>query len=446
MTGHGPRELSARDAAAQLAPRDTLAVPLGPGQPGAFLHALGEREDFEELTVFSALLMDAYRLFTRPGVRLLTGFLGPVERALRADGHRVEALVSDFRGFAQIARELCPRVMATAVAPDDGSGHYSLSLHAGATVAELRRCGADPERLLIAEVVPGLPRTRGLPPDHPHALRRDEIDVLVHSDRGPWLLEEPPPGELERAIARHALAFVRDGATLQTGIGGVPNALAALLASGPGGDYGIHSEMFTAGLMQLHRAGKVTNKHKGVFDGVSVATFALGSQELCRWLDGRGDVAFLPVEVVNDPAVIARNASFVSINGALAVDLFGQVVADTLGGEQFSGVGGHEDFVAGAVQSAGGRSLLCLPSTAGAGEARTSRIVAALAPGTLVTTPRHHVDVIVTEHGAAELRGRTTAERARALLTIAHPDFREQIAREGAGLGLPVLDTRGQRA
>jgi acyl-CoA hydrolase len=144
--------------------------------------------------------------------------------------------------------------------------------------------------------------------------------------------------------------------------------------------------------------------------------------------------------------VIARNASFVSINGALGVDLFGQVVADTLHGEQFSGVGGHEDFVTGAVQSAGGRSLLCLPSTAGAGEARVSRIVASLDPGTLVTTPRHHVDVIVTEHGAAELHGRTVAERARALLAVTHPDFRERIAREGARLGLPMVDTRGDTA
>jgi len=423
------RRATPGEAAAVLRPRDTLAVPLGPGQPPATLHALGERDDFDQLTVFGALLVDAFGLFAKPGVQLLSGFFGPVERALRDAGHRVRFVPADFRRFALIAHRLAPRVMATAATPPDADGWCSLSLHAGATVDELRRCGRDPQRVLIVEANARLPRTRGLPPRYPHALHVDEIDLLVEVDREVVALPEPFASATDQAIARHACAFVRDGCTLQTGIGGVPNAIAAQLAQGSGGDYGVHTEMFTDGLMRLQRAGKVSNRSKGSFDGFSIATFAMGTRELYDWLDGEGcdSVRFLPVELVNDPAEIARNNALISINGALSIDLQGQLVADEIAGRPHSGIGGHEDFVTGAAFSPGGRSLICLPSTARAGGRTISRIVRAFEPGTAVTTPRHQVDVIVTEYGAAELAGLTTAERSEALRAIAHPDFRNEL-------------------
>ena len=185
--------------------------------------------------------------------------------------------------------------------------------------------------------------------------------------------------------------------------------------------------MFTTGLMRLHEAGKVTNARKGEFRGMSITTFALGTSELYGWLDHNPDVRFLPVDVVNAPQTIARNHNVVSINGALAVDLYGQVVADRLNGRQFSGIGGHEDFVAQSGLELSDRSLVCLPSTAVVGGATVSRIVAALTPGSTVTSPRHQVDLVITEHGVAELRGRTERERADALAEIAHPDFRDQL-------------------
>jgi len=422
------RRLALEEAAALVRPRDTLGLPLGPGQPVAFLHALGERDDFRDLRVFSALLVGLFQVFTRKGVRLLSGFFGPVERALAAAGHDVHFVPGDFRRFEAILAGLRPRVMATIATPPDAAGMLSLSLHAGATTDELRRCGRDPERLLIVEANPGLPRTCGMPPGYTHALSVDEIDVLVESDREIFTLPDPADSETSRTIAAHARAFVADGATLQTGIGSIPNDVAALLAEGPGGDYGIHSEMFTTGLMRLHQAGKVTNR-KGIYDGVSVCTFAAGTRELYRWLDGREEVRFLPVDRINEPSIIARNRHMISINGALAVDLASQVAADALGRRQYSGIGGHEDFVAGAGVS--GRSLVCLPSTAGDGAGRVSRIVSAFEPGTLVTTPRHHVDVVVTEYGAAELAGRTVQERAEALAAIAHPDFRDALRAGG---------------
>ena len=211
--------------------------------------------------------------------------------------------------------------------------------------------------------------------------------------------------------------------------------VASALASGPLGGFGIHSEMFTTGLMELHRAGKVSNARKGIFEGVSVTTFALGTAELYHWLDGNDDVAFIDVAVVNDPTTISRNANLVSINGALSVDLYGQVVADTIDGRQISGVGGHEDFVAGAELHTDAHSLICLHSTVEVDGVEVSRIVGALPEGSVVSTPRHHTGVVVTEFGVAELAGLTVRERAHALVDVAHPDHRPALREAADRLG-----------
>lgn len=425
------QQLSAAQAASHVRATDSLVVPLGPGQPAEFLHALGERERFDDLFVFGALLVDLFPLFTRPGVRLHSGFYGPAERALRSAGHEVRFVPADFRRFRRIAKDMHPRVIATCVTPPDADGWCSLALHAGATVQELHAAGRDPERLVVAEMNAKLPRTLGIPPDERHALHLDEIDFLIESQRDVITLPDIAPTPAEQAIAEFAAAFVPDGATLQTGIGGVPNAVAEILANGEGSHYGVHSEMFTSGLLRLHEAGKVTNDRKGHFDGFSVTTFCMGSRALYDWLDGDGRdvVRFLPASIVNDPHHIAQNRALISINGALSVDLVGQVVADEIGGTQHSGIGGHEDFVTAAAFSEGGRSLLCLPSTAEVGGKTISRVVTQFPEGTCVTTPRHQVDVIITEHGVAELAGLTSKQRREALASIAHPDFREDLER-----------------
>lgn len=423
---------TAAEAAALVRPRDFLCVPLGPGQPGGFLEALGGRDDYEELSIFCGLLLAPHAVLFKPGVRVLSGFYGPVERALRAQQCDVQFVPADFRRFAPAMRRLAARVMATAVAPVDQNGRMSLSLHAGASVDELHRAGADPDRLLVVEVNPRLPRTFGIAPDHSHSVSVEEVDVIIESDRELPVLPETDPTDVEHAIAEQIRPYVREGATLQTGIGGIPSTVVEILAASGGGEYGVHSEMFTTGLMKLHRAGKITNR-KGIFDGYSIATFALGTEELHHWLDEQESVRFLPVDIVNDPAVIARNRRMLSINGALAVDLYGQVAADTIDGRQFSGIGGAEDFVCGASFSEGGHSIVCLPSTATAGGRTVSRIVAEFGAGALVTTPRHQVDIVVTEYGAAELAGLTVAERARALAAIAHPRFRDELEAHSPG-------------
>ena len=422
-----PQLMTATDAAALLRPADSLGIPLGPGQPSAFLHALGGRDDWTELTVFGALLVDLYAVFTKPGVRYLSGFFGPAERFLVDSGANVEFVPADFRRFTRIAEQLAPRIVATVATPPDADGFVSLSLHAGATVEAIRSAAADPNRVLIVETNAKFPRTRGLLPDHPHRIHVEAIDVLLESDRDPFVLAEVVPGDVDRAIAAHVTPLVPNGATLQTGIGAIPSTIVGLLANGPGGDYGIHSEMFTTGLMHLHQSGKVTNARKGQYEGVSITTFAAGTPELYEWLDGNEVVAFLPVDVVNAPEVIARNETMITLNGAITVDLHGQVVADTIGGRQFSGIGGHEDFIAPSGLSLDDRSLICLPSTAVVAGTAVSRVVHQLPVGSIVTTPRHQLDLVVTEHGVAHLRGRSVQERAIALSEISDPQFRDEL-------------------
>jgi len=407
-------------------PTDTLGIPLGTGQPAALLESLGKRDDWEDLRVYGALLFVGTELLNHPNVHYLSGFFGPIERGLRDANANISFAPADFRRFAPLLEEQRPRVMATAASPPDADGWCSLSLHAGGTATEMKRAAEDPGRDLIVEVSERYPRTRGLPPEHPHGLHVDQIDVICESDKGPLALEDPPPGEAERAIAENARAYVDDGDTLQTGIGAIPSTIAGLLAEGPGGGYGVHSEMFTTGLMELHKAGKIANQ-KGQFDGVSVATFAAGTEELYEWLHENDEVAFLPVEIVNSPDVIAANRAMVTINGAMGIDIQGQVIADTINGTQYSGIGGHEDFVAGPALSLEAQALLCFPSTVTIKGEIHSRIVPWFPEGAVITTPRHQVDVIVTEYGSAELQGKTVRGRGEALAGIAHPDFRDEL-------------------
>ena len=422
-----PRELTADEAVAELRPIDSLGLPLGPGQPIEFMHALGGRNDWEHLDVLCAMLVDFYVFPTLPGVRCRSTFFGPAERIYRDQGADISFIPADYRRWAPIIAEQPPRVMGTMAAEPDADGWLSLSCHAGSTVDELHAAGQAGDRLLVVETSPHLPRTGGLGDAHPHRLHLDEIDILVRSDRHLVELVDPPAGEIETSIAASAARFVHTSSTLQTGFGSIPSIVASNLAASDVEDLGVHSEMFTNGLMRLHQAGKVTNASKGIFEDISITTFAAGTSELYSWLDGRTDVAFVPVGVVNDPMTIAANRNMVTINGAICVDLAGQVVADSIGGRQWSGIGGHEDFVSGGGLQRDDRSLICLPSVSHVAGSLVSRITADLPPGSIVTTPRHQTDVVITEHGVAELRGRTVAERAAALAEIAHPAFRDEL-------------------
>jgi acyl-CoA hydrolase len=255
-----------------------------------------------------------------------------------------------------------------------------------------------------------------------------EVDAWVEYASEPVALPSEPSTPEDEAIARNVADHIGDGATLQFGIGPVPNEIARILARGALGEFGIHTEMISDGVMELHRAGKIANR-KGLYDGFTIGTFALGSAELYRWLDGNPEVRILPVSAVNDPALLRRLERFVSVNAALAIDLRGQVAADHIRGAQYSGIGGHESFVMGATEARGGKSFLCLKSTVLQGEKqkRISTIVPRLPETMTVTTPRHHVQWVVTEHGAVDLSLLTDRQRAGALLELAHPSFRDEL-------------------
>jgi acyl-CoA hydrolase len=301
------------------------------------------------------------------------------------------------------------------VSPPDKHGLCSLGVSVEATRAAMQSA-----KKIIAQVNPNMPRTHG--------------DSFVHlKDFAAYVeLESPIPLHLPAVvdpvtaqIGRHVASLVRDGDCLQMGIGAIPDATLACL--GDRQNLGIHTEMFSDGVLPLLEKGVFTNCNKKKHPGKIVTTFAMGSQALYDFVDDNPEVVFLDVAYTNDTAVIRQNPQVMAINSALQVDLSGQVCADSLGTRIYSGVGGQMDFVRGAALSEGGRSVIALPATAAGGT--LSRISSLLAPGAGVVTTRAHVHYVVTEFGVANLRARSLTERARALIDIAAPQFREQLAK-----------------
>lgn len=420
------RKLRLEAAARLVRPRDSVLCGFVAGQPVGFLEALGARTDLVDVVLHTGLLSRPYALLKNPGVRVVSGFFGPIERMARASGARVSYLPADFSGLERLALRLKPRVALAVTSPPDREGWLSFGAQAGASFRPFLEAARDPERLAIAEVNPRMPRVDGLPEFGRNRVHLSEIDAWVEHDAELVTLPAPKPSPEDLAIARRVCDRIEPGAILQFGIGAIPDEIARLLSEGPMGGFGIHTEMISDGAMQLHEAGKVTNR-KPLYDGFTVATFALGSSKLYAWLDGNPNLRMLPVTEVNGASVLARLPRLTSVNGALSIDLAGQVAADFVGGRQYSGAGGHESFVSGAGAAPGGKSFLCLKSTAHVGGARVSTLVPSFSEGTRVATPRHHVQYVVTEHGAADLSVLSDSERPAALIELAHPDFRDSL-------------------
>ena len=350
-------------------------------------------------------------------------FVGPNARQAVNEGRAdyVPVFLSDVPRLFE-SRAVPLDAVLVNVTPPDRHGFCSLSVSVEAMHAAMRSA-----RLVIAQLNTAMPRTLG-----ESFIHVDDIDVAVEVDVPPYARPIGEIGEVERRIGAYVADLVHDGATLQLGIGAIPAATALALRDRK--DLGIHTEMFTDSIVDLVEAGVVTGARKERNRGKIVTAFLMGTQRLYDFVNDNPMVEMRSVDFTNDTSVIRSFASMTAINSAIEVDLTGQVVADSIGGRIYSGVGGQMDFIRGAALAPQGRAIIALPSTASGGA--LSRIVATLREGAGVVTTRAHARTIVTEYGVAELFGRSLRERAAALIAIAHPDHRDRLASDARRLNL----------
>ncbi|MBX7059159.1 MAG: 4-hydroxybutyrate CoA-transferase [Leptospirales bacterium] len=308
------------------------------------------------------------------------------------------------------------------VSPPDRYGFMSFGIEVSVT----KPC-AEAAKIVLAQVNPKMPRSLG-----DSFIHVNDVDYFVELEEAPLELPAGKCSDLEMEIGRHVAGLVEDGCTLQMGIGGIPNAVLACL--GDKRDLGIHTEMFSDGVLPLLESGVINNQAKGLHRGKVIASFAMGSGELYQYMDNNPLFELHPSHYVNDPFIVSRNQKMRAINSALEVDLTGQVCADSIGEMIYSGIGGQVDFVRGASRSPGGKAIIALESTAKGG--KLSRIKNHLTPGAGVVTSRGDIHYVVTEYGIADLFGKNLRQRAEALVSIAHPDFREQLRKESRWLNL----------
>jgi acyl-CoA hydrolase len=315
-----------------------------------------------------------------------------------------------------------PDLMIIQTCPPDADGMFNLSAANLWHGAVARRA-----RTVILEINDRLPAVRGID----HRLRGDQVDHIVEGDGlAPPELPNAAPTDADRAVAAFIGEEIDDGACLQIGIGAMPNAVCALLLHSGVKDLGVHTEMLTDGIVDLYRAGIVNGASKNIHTGKVVCSFGLGSASLYETVHDNPDFLFLPVDATNLPHHIMQNDRLTTINNTTQMDLQGQAASESDGHRHISGTGGQLQFVRGGYASSDGRSFICMSSTYERNGLRKSRVVTSLTPGNIATAPRSDVMYVVTEHGMVNLKGRSVPERAAAMISIAHPDFRDELARE----------------
>jgi 4-hydroxybutyrate CoA-transferase len=419
--------VSADEAVASIHDGHTIFIHGGAATPTALLAALAARAP--ELTGVTTvgLHLDGPCPHLDPSlaghVRHRALFIGPNARDAVNEGRAdyVPIFLSDIPHL--FSRGILPLdAVFINVSPPDSHGFCSLGTSVDAALAAVQSA-----HTVIALLNPGMPRTLG-----DSFVHVNQIDLAVEVNQPPHEHPVDAITEVERQIGAHVAELVPDGATLQLGIGAIPAAVGAALHGKR--DLGIHTELFNDTVVDLVEAGAVTGAAKEINRGKIVSAFVMGTQRLYRFIDDNPMVEMRPVDYTNDTAVIRRFRRMVAVNSAIEVDLSGQVVADSIGRRLYSGVGGQMDFIRGAALAEEGRAIIALPSTAARGSA--SRIVASLREGAGVVTTRAHVRTVVTEWGVAELFGRSLAERAHALIAIAHPDFREELTQAAGRMHL----------
>jgi acyl-CoA hydrolase len=396
-----------------------IIVPLANGEPTAVIDAIetaaaADPDRFDGVRVHQMHAVHDRRYLAgdfAPGLKHISYFLSHVTRPHFANG-TIDLVPGHFSEVYSLMRMRTedPLVLAAA-SPPDRHGYFSLGVSADYTASFIGR------GMFFLEATDAMPRTFGR-----NQIHISQVAGWCRSDRP--LVELPPkdPGDVDRRLADFVAERVPNGATIQTGIGAIPNAIMAALAEHR--DLGVHTELLSDGVVDLIELGVVNGVKKRLNRTKTVATFAMGTQRLHDFLNENTAIELHAVRYVNDPRVIAQETNFVSINAALTVDFLGQCASETINGQYFSSSGGQNDFARGAMYSDGGQGFVVLRSTTSKG---ASRIVPQLAAGDVVTTPKNTVDKIVTEWGVAELRGRTVKERALALIGIAHPNHRAEL-------------------
>ena len=416
------KRMSPAEAIGVVTDGDTVVVPTAVGEPPALLKALSEaRRRFANVQVSQILPVRKYDYFdaeTAAHVRHTAYFFSGVSRAGGQAGW-VDFIPAYFSEMPELlGRGLMPAdVVFSMASPMDAHGYFSLSLAPDYTLAAIARA-----RAVVLEVNPNVPFANGN--CHVHI---SQVAALVESEDALLEVGLPKIGPVQEAIGKYVADMIPDGATLQIGYGGIPDAVVMQLTHKH--DLGVHTEMIGDGIMSLVEAGVVTNRRKNHLPGKMVATFALGSKKLYQFLHRNPALEMHPVNFTNDPYLAGLNDNLHAINATMQVDFMGQCGSESLGFSPYSGTGGQTDFVRAANRSKGGKAFIVLPSTAK--DDTISRIVPVLSPGTHVSTSKNDINYVVTEYGVAQLRGKTARQRCEALIAIAHPNFRGEL-REAA--------------
>lgn len=378
-----------------------------------------QKEKFHNVHIYHMLSIGKGEYLT-PDVsanfRHITNFVGGNSRQVIAE-NKADYFPCFFKDVPQLIGEIFPVDVAVIhVSLPDKEGYCSFGV-----ACDYTKPAAEKAAIVIAEMNDQMPYVGG-----DNKIHISEIDYIIPCSNS--LPEIPLPNitDVEKEIGRNCASLIEDGSTLQLGIGAIPDAVLLFLKDKK--DLGIHTEMFSDGVVELVEAGVINGKKKTLHPNKLVATFLMGTKRLYDFINNNPDVEMYSVDYVNDPWVIAKNEKLISINSCIEIDLMGQVASETIGLKQFSGTGGQVDYVRGAALSKGGKSIMAMPSTAAKGKA--SRIVPFLAEGATVTTSRNDVDYVVTEYGIAKLKGKTLKQRAEALIQIAHPDFRGSLQEE----------------
>ncbi len=418
--------VSLEKAASAIKSGDRIISTTMSSMPIDLLIAIGERhEELQDVMISSQVVLYPFEWLRKEyagRIRMHTTFMGVAERE-HYDGGNVEITSYQFsRSEWLIKNRVKPTVMVAEVSPPDENGMMSL----GPVGSLYGKCAASEAKTVICQINPKVPFVYGGKEAFLHV---SEADFICESTRDLVEFQQPPALAEERKIAEHIMPYIKDGSTIQLGLGGVANAVGFYLKDHK--HLGVHSEMLTDSMVDLIKKGVIDGSRKTIHAGKVLISFGYGSQALYDFMDRNDIIEARQISYVANSAVVASHKDFVSINSCIACDLTGQVGSESIGFRQFSGTGGQLDFVRGAVASEGGKSFLCMRSTAGKKDGTLiSKITAALPPGTAVTTPRTDADCIVTEYGVAEVRDKSLAERAKALIAIAHPQFREQLERD----------------